>query len=103
MDPDAADEVYELERCVECGCCISACATKRMRDGFLGALGFMKLSRFHLDPRDKRTDREYYQIIGDDNGVFGCMSLLGCENYCPKNLTHQTQIAYLRKKMALLN
>ncbi|MBW2653596.1 MAG: fumarate reductase iron-sulfur subunit, partial [Deltaproteobacteria bacterium] len=38
MDPDVADEIYELERCVECGCCVSACATKRMRPDFLSAV-----------------------------------------------------------------
>lgn len=101
MDPDTADEIYELERCVECGCCISACATKRMRPDFLGAAGFMRLARFAIDPRDKRSDEEFYEIIGDDDGVFGCMTLLGCEDYCPKDLPHQTQIAYLRRKMAL--
>ena len=101
MDPDVAEQIYELERCVECGCCVSACATKRMRPDFLGAAGFMRLARFHIDPRDKRTDEEFYEIIGDDDGVFGCMTLLGCEDYCPKDLPHQTQIAYLRRKMAL--
>jgi fumarate reductase iron-sulfur subunit len=103
MDPDVADEIYELERCVECGCCISACATKRMRDDFLGAAGFMRLARYAIDPRDKRSDEEFYEIIGDDDGVFGCMTLLGCEDYCPKDLPHQTQIAYLRRKMAMVS
>ena len=102
MDPDTADEIYELERCVECGCCVSACATKRMREGFLGAVGFMRLARYALDPRDKRSDEEFYEIMGDDDGVFGCMTLLGCQDYCPKDLPHQTQIAYLRRKMALV-
>ncbi|MBT7091869.1 MAG: fumarate reductase iron-sulfur subunit [Bacteroidetes bacterium] len=102
MDPDVAEQIYELERCVECGCCVSACATKRMRPDFLGAAGFMRLARFHIDPRDKRTDEEFYEIIGDDDGVFGCMTLLGCEDYCPKDLPHQTQIAYLRRKMAFV-
>ncbi|MCF8044507.1 MAG: fumarate reductase iron-sulfur subunit [Desulfarculaceae bacterium] len=100
MDPDTADEIYELERCVECGVCLAACATKRMRDDFLGAAGFMRLARYAVDPRDKRSDEEFYDIIGDDDGVFGCMTLLGCEDYCPKDLPHQTRIAYLRRKMA---
>jgi len=101
MEPEVADEIYELERCVECGLCLSACATKRMREDFLGAVGFMRLARYSIDPRDKRTGEEFYDIIGDDDGVFGCMTLLGCEDYCPKDLPHQTQIAYLRRKMAL--
>ena len=99
MDPDLADEIYELDRCIECGCCISACGTKRMRDDFLGAFGFMRVARLHLDPRDQRTDDDWYEIIGDDDGIFGCMSLLGCEDTCPKDLPHQTQLAFLRRKM----
>ncbi len=102
MDPDVADEIYELERCVECGCCVAACATKRMRPNFLGAVGLVRLARYALDPRDKRTDEEFYEIVGNDDGVFGCMTLLGCEDYCPKDLPLQTQIAYLRRKMALV-
>ncbi len=99
MDPDLADEIYELDRCIECGCCIAACATKRMRDDFLGAMGFMKVARFQLDSRDKRTDADWYEVIGNDEGVFGCMSLMGCEDNCPKDLPHQTKIAFLRRKM----
>ena len=102
MDPDIMDEVYELERCVECGCCVSACATKRMRPDFLSAVGFMRLARFYLDPRDKRTDEAFYEIIGDGDGVFGCMTLMGCEDHCPKNLPLQTRIAYLRRRMAMI-
>ena len=99
MDPDLADEIYELDRCIECGCCISACGTKRMRDGFLGAMGFMHVARFHLDPRDKRDDADWYEVLGDDDGIFGCMSLMGCQDHCPKDLPHQTQIAFLRRRM----
>ncbi|MBU1664773.1 MAG: fumarate reductase iron-sulfur subunit, partial [Gammaproteobacteria bacterium] len=25
MDPDLAEAVYELDRCIECGCCVAAC------------------------------------------------------------------------------
>ncbi len=102
MDPDVADEIYELERCVECGCCVAACGTKRMRPNFLGAVGLVRIARYALDPRDKRTDEEFYEIVGNDDGVFGCMTLLGCEDYCPKDLPLQTQIAYLRRKMAFV-
>jgi len=99
MDPDTADKIYELDRCIECGCCISACGTMRMREDFLGARGFMNVARFMADPRDTRTDEDWYQILGDDDGVFGCMSLMGCEDTCPKNLPHQTKIAFLRRRM----
>ena len=99
MDPDEADSIYELERCIECGCCVAACGTARMREDFVGAVALNKLARFRLDPRDKRSDADYYELIGNDEGVFGCMSLLACNDFCPKDLPLQTQIAFLRRKM----
>ncbi|WP_028109738.1 fumarate reductase iron-sulfur subunit [Ferrimonas futtsuensis] len=100
MEPELADAIYESERCIECGCCVSACATAQMRETFVGAVGFNKVARFALDDRDVRDAEEFYHIIGDEDGVFGCMTLLGCQDTCPKNLDHQGQIAYLRRKLA---
>ena len=100
MDPDLADEVYELDRCIECGCCVAACGTAHMRTDFVGAVGLNKVARFSLDPRDERTEADMYELVGNDDGVFGCMSLLACNDLCPKELPLQTQIAYLRRRMA---
>jgi len=100
MDPDVADHIYELDRCIECGCCVAACGTARMRKDFVGAVGLNKVARFALDPRDSRTDADFYELVGNDDGVFGCMTLLGCHDVCPKDLPLQTQIAFLRRRMA---
>ena len=99
MEPELAEEIYLLDRCIECGCCVAGCGTARMRQDFVGAVGINKIARFRLDPRDARTDEDYYEVIGDDSGVFGCMSLLACHDVCPKNLPLQTQIAFVRRKM----
>ena len=100
MEPALAREIYELERCIECGCCIAACCTAQMHEGFVGAVGLNKIARFRLDSRDERTDADFYELVGDETGVFGCMTLLGCEDMCPKELPLASQIAYLRRKMA---
>lgn len=100
VEPKLAEDIYELERCIECGCCIAACGTAQMRDDFIGAMGVIQVSRHHMDPKDTRTDADYYRLIGDDSGVFGCMTLLGCEDMCPKDLPLAQQIAYMRRKMA---
>ncbi|MBG0777800.1 MAG: fumarate reductase iron-sulfur subunit [Desulfovibrionaceae bacterium] len=101
MDNDTANRIYELDRCIECGCCIAACGTARMRKDFLGAAGLNRLARFLIDPRDQRTEREYFELIGNDQGIFGCMGLLACEDVCPKRLPLQDQLGFLRRKMAL--
>jgi fumarate reductase iron-sulfur subunit len=99
MAPAQAQAIYELERCIECGCCVAGCGTAIMHAEFVGAVGLNKIARLQLDPRDTRTDADYYELIGTDAGIFGCMSLLGCQDVCPKNLSLQTQLAYLRRKM----
>ena len=100
MDPALAEAIYELDRCIECGCCIAACGSARMHEHFVGAVGLNKIARFRLDPRDKRDDADFYELVGDDDGVFRCMSMLGCNDVCPKQLPLQTQIAFVRRKMA---
>ncbi len=99
VEPEVAQEVFELDRCIECGCCIASCATKVMRDDFIGAAGMNRVARFMIDPHDERSDEDYYELVGNDNGVFGCMSLIACHDVCPKELPLQSKIAYLRRKM----
>lgn len=108
FDPDAPEErmenhvaeaIYELDRCVECGCCIAACGTARLKPEFLGAAGLNRVGRFLIDPRDERTEKDYYEILGNDMGIFGCMGLLACEDVCPKRLPLQDQLGFLRRKM----
>lgn len=99
MDNAQAEAIYELERCIECGCCVAGCGTARMRKDFLGAVALNRMARFVIDPRDERTDQEYFEIIGTDEGIFGCMGLLGCEDVCPKGLPLQDQLGFLRRKM----
>ncbi len=101
MDNDLANEIFELDRCIECGCCIAACGTARMREDFLGAATINRIARFYIDPRDERSDQEYFEVIGTDEGVFGCMGLLGCEDVCPKKIPLQDQLGIMRRKMAM--
>lgn len=100
VEPELAEETFELDRCIECGICVAACGTAVMRKDFVGAVGLNRVARFKIDPLDERTDADFYELVGDDDGVFGCMSLLGCEDYCPKHLPLQSKIAYMRRKLA---
>ncbi len=101
MDNELATQIFELDRCIECGCCVAACGNARMREDFIGATSINRLARFYLDPRDNRTTKDYYDLVGDDTGVFGCMGLLGCEDVCPKQLPLQDQLGVMRRMVAI--
>ena len=102
VEPEVADEVFELDRCIECGICVASCGTKLMRPDFIGAVGLNRVARFEVDPHDNRTAEDFYELIGDDDGIFGCMSLMACEDHCPKHLPLQSKIAYLRRRLVAL-
>lgn len=102
MEPAVAEDIYETDRCVECGCCVAGCGTILMRENFVGAVGLNKVARYKIDPRDKRDNADYYDLIGDEDGIFGCMSLMGCEDVCPKDLPLQSKIAYMRRQMVMM-
>ncbi len=101
MENDLATQIFELDRCIECGCCIAACGTALMRNDFIGATSINRMARFYIDPRDERGPRDFYELIGDDNGVFGCMGLLACDNVCPKKLPLQDQLGIMRRMATL--
>jgi fumarate reductase iron-sulfur subunit len=102
VDPKIAEETFEIDRCIECGICVAACGTKLMRPNFVGAVGLNRVARFDIDPHDNRTAEDFYELVGDDDGIFGCMSLLACEDNCPKHLPLQSKIAYMRRKLVAL-
>ena len=54
MEPELADKIYELDRCIECGCCVAACGTARMREDFVGAVGLNR-SRASASTRATRA------------------------------------------------
>jgi fumarate reductase iron-sulfur subunit len=58
----------------------------------MGAVALNRIARFVLDPRDQRTDKEYFDIIGTDKGIFGCMGLLACGLSQTSTVTRSTRL-----------
>jgi fumarate reductase iron-sulfur subunit len=100
MDNKIAEEIYEPDRCVECGCCVAACVTANIREDFLGATGINRVARFMMDPRDERTDADYFDVVGSEEGAFGCVGLMACADMCPMEIPLQENLAFVRRKMA---
>ena len=100
MDNSLANKIYENERCIECGCCLAGCATAQVYPNFFGAAGLNRIGRFLLDPRDHRTDQEWFELVSTNEGVFGCIGLMACDDVCPKELPLLEVFSYIRRKMS---
>jgi fumarate reductase iron-sulfur subunit len=98
MDDDEAQKIYDSDRCIECGCCIASCGVANVRDGFVAPAGLNRIARFMMDPRDTRDDANWFEVISNEDGVFGCLGLMACHDICPKELPLLEVYAYLRRK-----
>ncbi len=83
----------------ECGCCIAGCGVSNVNPRFVGAAGMNRIARFALDPRDTRTDEDWFEVVSSEDGVFGCIGLMACQDVCPKGLPLREVYAFLRRKM----
>ncbi|NNF67475.1 MAG: fumarate reductase iron-sulfur subunit [Gammaproteobacteria bacterium] len=99
MDDDLAQAIYERDRCIECGCCVAACGVANLNNDFLGAAGLNRIARFMLDPRDQRSDSDWFEVVAGEQGVFGCIGLMACEDVCPKQLPLLEVHSFLRRRM----
>jgi len=100
MDNALANKIYESERCIECGCCIAGCATVLVYPDFLGAAGLFRIGRFLMDPRDQRENQAWFELVSNDDGIFGCFGMMGCDDVCPKDLSLLEMFAFIRRKMS---
>lgn len=103
MSDKLASELYERERCIECGICVSACPAVKF-GRFVSASGSQKVLRFLLDPRNKNKEafEKLISILASDEGLWGCHGIGACENLCPKEIPLTKQLAESRKKILKL-
>lgn len=101
MDDDVAQAIYEVDRCIECGCCIAACGVANVNEEFAGPAGLDRVARFMLDPRDSRENADWFDVIANEDGIFGCLGMMACQDVCPKELPLLEVHAFLRRKMLL--
>ena len=99
MSDKLAQAIYENDRCIECGCCVASCGVANINPDFLAAAGLNRVARFMLDPRDSRSDADWFEVVAGDGGVFGCVGLMACQDVCPKELPLLEVHAYLRRRM----
>ncbi len=99
MSDDVAAAIYENDRCIECGCCVASCGVANLEPKFLAGAGLNRVARFMIDPRDQRSDSDWFDVVAGEEGVFGCVGMMACADVCPKELPLLEVHAFLRRRM----
>jgi succinate dehydrogenase / fumarate reductase iron-sulfur subunit len=93
-EPNAADDLYRLSDCIECGLCISACPITATNPEYLGPA---ILAAVQLNGLDRFP--ELLSWVDNADGVWRCHSAFECTEVCPSNVEPAWRIMDLRKQV----
>ncbi len=90
-------DLYNVDACIMCGACLSACNSFEASPQFIGPAALAKAYRFQVDPRDE-TRPQRLSALQEDNGIWDCVRCVYCVQVCPKDVAPMEQIVRLRRK-----
>jgi len=93
---DTLKDLHNVDACIMCGACLSACSSHEISPGFLGPAALAKAYRFVADPRDGARDQRLGDLDGE-NGVWDCTRCNFCVEVCPKDVKPMEAIIRLRR------
>lgn len=86
---------YNVDACIMCGACVSACNSLDVSPGFLGPAALAKAYRFVADPREGER-RERLERLTREDGIWDCVRCNFCVEVCPKDVQPMEAIIRLR-------
>jgi succinate dehydrogenase / fumarate reductase iron-sulfur subunit len=100
VDPAAMRNAYKafnnVEACIMCGACVSACTVYEVSKGFIGPAALAKAWRFAADPREAAVTKRLESLQGD-GGIWDCTRCNYCVEVCPKDVKPMEAIILLRQ------
>ena len=93
---DTLKDLHNVDACIMCGACLSACNSHEVSPGFLGPAALAKAYRFVADPRDRAINQRLRDLDGE-NGIWDCTRCNFCVEVCPKDVKPMEAIIRLRR------
>ncbi len=88
---------HNVDACILCGACVSACSSLEVSPGFLGPAALAKAYRFVADPREGAT-RDRLKSLTQEHGIWDCVRCNLCVEVCPKDVQPMEAIIRLRRE-----
>jgi succinate dehydrogenase / fumarate reductase iron-sulfur subunit len=97
LTPEGIEVWQQLEDCIECGCCISACPQMQATEGFMGPAALTAINnQGSKSPKDRK---KLLALAGGDRGVEHCKRVLACSRVCPTRVYPSRHIEDLRRQL----
>lgn len=98
MDEHVRAKMYDLSKCMTCGCCLSVCP--QVKDGglFMGAAPIAQVRLFNAHPTGAFLASERLDALMESGGIAECGNAQNCVKACPKQLPLAESIADVGKQ-----
>lgn len=93
--------MYELSKCMTCGCCVEACPQSNNKTQFKGPQIFAQVRLFNINPTGAMQKGIRLQASMQDGGIQDCGNAQNCQKVCPKSVPLLDSIAAISRDVNL--
>lgn len=93
ISPQKQEVMYQLSKCMTCGCCAEACPQVNQRSNFIGPAAIAQARLFNAHPVGQMRKSTRLHALMEEGGVADCGNAQNCVKVCPKDIPLTDAIA----------
>jgi succinate dehydrogenase / fumarate reductase iron-sulfur subunit len=101
MAEEERARMYELSKCMTCGCCLEACPQVNDHSDFIGPAAISQVRLFNAHPTGKMHAGARLDALMGPGGLHDCGNAQNCVRVCPKNIPLTDSIAEMGRQVTV--
>jgi succinate dehydrogenase / fumarate reductase iron-sulfur subunit len=93
--------MYELQKCMTCGCCLEACPQVNDHSDFIGPAAISQARLYNSHPSGKMHASLRTEALMGTGGVHACGNAQNCVRVCPKCIPLTDSIAEMGRQVTV--
>ncbi len=101
MAEELRAKMYELSKCMTCGCCLEACPQVNDYSDFIGPAAISQVRLFNSHPTGKMHASKRLEALMGKGGLHDCGNAQNCVRVCPKEIPLTDSIAEMGRAISI--
>jgi succinate dehydrogenase / fumarate reductase iron-sulfur subunit len=93
--------MYDLAKCMTCGCCLEACPQVNDHSYFIGPAAISQVRLFNSHPTGRMHASARLDALMEPGGLHDCGNAQNCVRVCPKSIPLTDSIAEMGRSVTL--
>jgi succinate dehydrogenase / fumarate reductase iron-sulfur subunit len=99
MAEEERERMYELSKCMTCGCCLEACPQVNDHSAFIGPAAVSQARLFNAHPTGAMHSSGRLEALMGPGGLHECGNAQNCVRVCPKSIPLTDSIAAMGRQV----